>query len=232
MQRIQQQPAFVLHRRPYRNTSLLVDLFTRDYGRVSLIARSARGPRSRFKGIIEPFVSLEVNWAGRNDLKYLQQLEYSNFIPSLCGSQLMIGFYINELLYRLLASGMPFYELYHDYEKFIKYMTQRDEPRCRLVLCYFELRLLNYLGYGLTLDKTINGDLISPDEYYYFAADSGFELVSQGRRNNPQVFKGSSMLSLLNNCLLDADVDSARRLLQISLRSQLGSKPLNSTAIC
>jgi DNA repair protein RecO (recombination protein O) len=231
MNRVQQQSAFVLHRRPYRNTSLLVDLFTKDHGRISLIARSARGPRSRFRGMIEPFIPLEVNWSGKSELKYLQQLEYCGVYNSLTGQHLMIGLHINELLYRFLGSGVVFSELYDDYAKLLQYMTKRDESRCLLVLCYFELRLLNYVGYGITLDKTAAGENISADAYYLFSAEHGFSLVADRRSQQPQIFKGSVMLALSNKRLQNTDVADVRRLLQIAMRSHLGNKSCNALSL-
>src|ERR1700722_10385018 len=102
MHRVNLEPCFVLHSRPYRNTSLIVELLTKHYGRIAAIARSARGPKSRFKGCLQSFVPLLISWSGRGELMYVSAVELQAMPYQLNGKALMSGFYLNELLVRLL----------------------------------------------------------------------------------------------------------------------------------
>src|SRR6185437_10727813 len=111
------QPAFVLHTRPYRDTSLLLEIFTPDYGRVSTLARGARGLRSRFKGLLQPFVPLLLSWYGKTELMTLSAAESQGKVLDLTGEKLLCGLYLNELLMRLLHRYDAHPQLYIVYQE-------------------------------------------------------------------------------------------------------------------
>ena len=114
--RVDQQPAFVLHTYPWRETSLIVEFFTRDYGRIPLVARGAKRPMSQYRGLLNPFCPLAVSYSGKGEVKNLTRCEWYGTIP-MNEKVLMSAFYINELLVRLLPRGEPepsLFTIYYD----------------------------------------------------------------------------------------------------------------------
>src|SRR5881394_1835536 len=109
------QPAFVLHAHPYRETSLIVEALTADYGRVALVARGAKRPRSELRGILQAFQPLTVSWAGAGEIKTLIRAEWRGGLPLVTGSALLCGFYLNELLLKLLPREDPHPRLFASY---------------------------------------------------------------------------------------------------------------------
>lgn len=155
--------AFIIHRRPYRETSLLVDAFTEDYGRMSFVAKGVRTARSRFFGVLEPFYAIRLHVRGKHELKQLIDAESIDTIPSLAPAHWLSGFYVNELLYRLLAREYAMPGLFADYQEVLAQLSSLEnaEPHLR----YFELSLLQALGYQLNLDVDAEGQEIKCISY-------------------------------------------------------------------
>jgi DNA repair protein RecO (recombination protein O) len=217
-------PAFVLHSRPYRDTSLLVELFTMNHGRLTVVARSARGMKSRFKGILMPFLPLLVSFSGKTDLKALQQAEVNGRSYELKHDILLSGFYLNELLMRLLHSHEAYPNVYQAYQNTLSDLARSRLPEVELRL--FEMCLLSNLGYGLHLDKTIGNDPVLPDVQYVFEFGSG---LSQAKSKHPSNFLGKSLLALhVGNLTTQDEFRDAKRLLRSVLANLLGNKPLKS----
>ena len=171
-QRVVLEPAFILHRRPYSNTSLILDLLTQNHGRISALAKSARGLKSRYKGALEMFSPLLVSWSGLRELKLLGTVELNGMPCLLEGESLWCGFYLNELLMRILHREDPCHRLFQHYQQAL---TQLRIPvSCETVLRIFEKELLNELGYGLPLQIPIE-----PDYYYQYVPDHGFLCLDQ-----------------------------------------------------
>src|SRR5690348_7406727 len=122
------QPAFILHTRAYRDSSLLLDLFTLDHGRVSAVARGARGPRSRYKGLLQPFVPLLVSWYWKSELLSLSAAEADGVILNLTGDTLLCGFYLNELLMRLLHRHDAHSQLFSSYQQALQCLQSLQDP--------------------------------------------------------------------------------------------------------
>jgi DNA repair protein RecO (recombination protein O) len=110
------QPAFVLHAYPYRETSLIVEAFTRDFGRVAVVARGAKRPRSELRGLLQGFQPLFLSWSGQQELKTLLKAEWRGGLPRVGGAALLCGFYLNELLLKLLPREDPHPDVFADYE--------------------------------------------------------------------------------------------------------------------
>src|ERR1700686_1730971 len=110
------QPAFFRHRYPYRETSLIVEAFTADHGRIAMVARGAKRPRSELRGLLQGFQPLLLSWYGQQELKTLIRGEWQGGLPLVGGSALLCGFYLNELLLKLLPREDPHPQLYHAYE--------------------------------------------------------------------------------------------------------------------
>ncbi len=231
MTRVDLTPAFVLHRRPYRNTSLIVDLLTQEHGRISVVAKSARGPKSRYKDRLQPFIPLLASWAGRNDLKALNQLEHRAMPYALKGQALLCGFYVNELVLRLFPQDNDMdnaEQFFLDYQQCFISMIEFNN-KIEQALRIFEKKLLQALGYALPLQYEIDGVAeIHRDRFYRYLPESGFMCcVFSG--SDPMVFSGQCLLNLANEHLDDsATLTDIKRLLRMALRMQLGDRPLQS----
>ena len=149
-QRRDDEPAFVLHAYPYRETSLIVEAFTPNYGRVGMVARGARRPRSETRGLLQAFQPLTLSWAGTGELKTLMKAEWRGGMPLPGGSALLAGFYVNELLMKLLPREDAHPALFDEYAAALAALTERPVPAEQAaVLRRFEVRLLAELGYAL-----------------------------------------------------------------------------------
>lgn len=225
--KVQLQPTYILHSRAYRDTSLLLELFTLEHGRVSVVARGAKGVRSRFKGILQPFVPLITSWQGGGELMNLHVAEPNGMPHGLMRDALLCGLYLNELLMRLLHRYDPHPSLYSIYQHALTQLQQGQSQA--LTLRLFEKQLLVELGYAVELDRLAHtGEAIVPELFYHFDPARG---LSPSLHNNMQtgVFAGKSLLALhqeeLDNvqCLRDA-----KRILRLALNRLLGNKPIKS----
>src|SRR5258706_6407576 len=149
--REQQQSAFVLHQRNYSETSLLLEVYTRRHGRIGLIAKGARRPSSKNRGVLKAFQPLLLGWSGRSDLMTLTGAEADGATIEIAGTALYCGFYLNELLTRLLHRHDPHEALYDRYRAALEGL--RDRGSHEVVLRIFEKHLLKEIGYGLTLER-------------------------------------------------------------------------------
>lgn len=230
MSRVMLEPAFVLHSRPYRNSSLIVELFTLRFGRVVAVARSARGPRSRYQGKLQLFSPLLVSWSGRGELKSLGDMECHGAIYRLEGKALLCGFYLNELLIRLLKHEDPYPEVYHRYHELLHVFE--DHNFAEIQLRYFEKHLLKELGYGLLLNHdAITASNIQLEDRYRYDPDRGF-IQAMGADDDSMLFSGSFLRSFDQESLstLD-DCRSAKRLMRLALARHLGEKPLYTRSL-
>jgi DNA repair protein RecO (recombination protein O) len=217
----------VLHQRPYRESSALLEVFSESYGRVGLVARGVRAPKSRQRGELQPFRPLRLSWSARGDLGTLTGVESGGAAPALQGAALYSGFYLNELLTRLLVRHDPHAELYSLYKISLQCLAESTdvEPVLRL----FEKRLLEEIGYGLLLDcEAQHGEALEPQRYYDYHLESGPVAVA-GRDAPGFIFPGSSLLALAREELIAPEVlHDAKRLMRAALNLYLGGKPLKS----
>ncbi|MBS0878200.1 MULTISPECIES: DNA repair protein RecO [unclassified Tatumella] len=220
------QRAFVLHSRPYSETSLLLDLFSESEGRVRVLAKGARSKRSQLKGTLQPFTPLLVRWSGKGDIRTLRSAEAISLALPLSGTYLYCGLYVNELLSRMLGQEIPFSELFFDYLHCIQGLaaaTGSAEP----VLRRFELAVLGHLGYGVDfLHCAGSGEPVSETMTYSYRDEKGFiaSLVVTQRS-----FTGRHLLALYARDFPDGDtLKAAKRFTRIALKPYLGGKPLKS----
>lgn len=219
------QQAFVLHTRPYRDTSLLVDLFTGESGLVTVIAKSARGLKSRFRGQLQLFKPLLVGYRGQGELKSLQQIE-SNALPySLSGQSLLCGFYVNELLMRLLHRQEAFTSIFDAYKLVLKNLSssQTDFTELR----YFELHLLEEVGYGLSLTHDVKtGGEIEKDKTYGYRHEFGFFELTE---DSTLAVMGLTLQMMSEKKLVgDFHVKQAKMIMRYILSFYLQGRPLKS----
>lgn len=239
------QAGYVLHSRPYRNTSKLLDIFSREQGRRVLVARGARRGNSRLQGQLLPFIPLLLSWQGQGEVQTLTGAETGTQLTSLKGRKLLTAFYLNELLLRLLAREDPHPALYDAYAQTLQRLsgpsdqTSAEEAGLRMFECF----LLQELGYGLVLDHEVNsGDVIQADRMYCYQPEQGPLLLDSDRpldrgREDGLPVHGCTLLALLQGDLYTADaytdqyaliLREAKTLLRINLARHLGAKPLQS----
>lgn len=220
--------AFVLHQRPYRDSSRIVDLLTAEFGRVSLVARGIRSRRGSQGALLQPFRPLLVAWSGRSEMKTLNSVEPSGESFALSGTVLLSGYYLNELLLRLTRKHDPHPELFAVYHATLE-LLHRGENQSR-ALRIFEKRLLEYLGYGLNLELTADdSQRVDAGRRYTYQVERGPQLSVA---ENAASYAGRSLLSLACEDLTDErSLQDARRLLRHTLDFYLGDKPLKSRQI-
>src|SRR5256885_7513350 len=148
------QPAFVLHTYPYRETSAIVEILSAACGRVALVARGAKRTRSELRGVLQAFQPLTISWAGAGELKTLIRAEWRGGLPLVTGSALLCGFYLNELLLKLLPREDPHPQLFRDYESTLAKLAAGAEQAP--ALRQFEVQLLAQLGYALPLTHEVD----------------------------------------------------------------------------
>ncbi len=227
-QRIELVPGFVLHQRPYRETSALLEIFTPEQGRVGVVARGIRSPRSRRRGELQPFRALRLSWSERGELGTLTGVESTGPGFSLTGSALYSAFYLNELLVRLLTRNDPHPTLFEHYTQALEDLSG-DASNIELTLRLFEKQLLQETGYGLLLDVDCeSGEPVQAGRIYDYHLEAGPVGVAPDTRQG-FLFPGSSLLALAQERNIDAAVlRDAKRLMRAALNLYLGGKPLKS----
>ena len=224
---MERQAAFVLHTRPYRESSQLVDLFCAGVGRLTLVARGSRGPRSAQKALLQPFIPLSLSWRGKGELKNLDQLELEAPPLKLQGAALYSALYLNELLYYLLEQHTAYFELFDYYRQALQLLTL--EPSPEPVLRQFELLLLEALGYGIDFRHDGgNGLAIEPERDYLYLAECGF-VASMSEPGAGPLFLGRHLLAMAEGRFDDpALLQAAKRFCRLALKPYLGNRPLKS----
>lgn len=200
--RIDAQPAYVLHTRPYRETSLLVEAFSRDFGRIALLARGARRPHSTLRGLIMAFQPLELSWSGKGEVLTLMKAEWQGGQPLLAGLPLFCGYYINELLMRLLPREDAHPRLFEHYaQMLLRLGYSAKEQVAEAELRSFECALLAELGYGLTLDRDCQGQPVIVDACYRYEIERGPVLLTGDVDANagPFALAGQSLLDMAHD---------------------------------
>jgi DNA repair protein RecO (recombination protein O) len=166
------QPAFVLHSYPFKETSLVIELFTRDFGRIAAVARGARRPRSVLRGVLLAFQPLLVSWSGKGEVQTLVRAEWHGPYHPLGGLSLLCGFYLNELLLKLLPRHDAHERLFETYAGTLHALHAANEQSA--VLRSFEQALLRELGYAMTLDRDIeSGQPIAAEQRYTYIVERG-----------------------------------------------------------
>ena len=226
-QRRDAQPAFVLHTYPYRETSLVVETFTRNFGRVGLVARGARRPRSALRGLMMAFQPLLLSWAGKSELRTLHKAEWQGGIPQLRGLGLMCGFYLNELLLKFLAREDPHDRLFDLYRDAIAALAHEPEPA--IVLRRFEKHLLKELGYALILDREADsGRPIDPGKRYTYVIERGPVALERGA-DAPLEISGQTLIELdSDRFAAAATLAQSKLLMRFLVNHYLGDQELHT----
>ncbi|HAT8492673.1 TPA: DNA repair protein RecO [Vibrio vulnificus] len=219
------QRCFVLHRRPYSESSLILDVFSEEFGRITLMSKGARSKRSNLKGALQPFTPLLLKWSGKGAMKTLRQAEPISLGLPLTGINLYSALYVNELIGRVLMQEVPMPGLFHDYLFALTELAQADNPEP--ALRRFELALLAAMGYGVDfLHCAGTGEPIDPQMTYRYREQKGF--IASVRRDN-LTFLGNELIAISERRFLTKEqLQAAKRFTRIALKSYLGGKPLKS----
>ncbi|MEE9493446.1 MAG: DNA repair protein RecO [Gammaproteobacteria bacterium] len=224
--RIELSQGVVLHHYPYRDSSVILEVFTREHGRLGIIARGVRSQKSRIRSDVQPFRQLRLSWNMRGELGTLTHIETTRSYPQPQIPALYSAYYLNELMMRLLARHDPHPVLFDTYIETLTALFEHQavEPRLR----YFEKCLLEELGYGLVLDVDVEtGEALDPDRYYEYRFEHGPVAAREGHTG--VVFQGSHLLAIAANTFQRDDVLSdAKRLMRYILSGYLGDKPLKT----
>lgn len=230
LERVNLEPAFILHARSWRETSLLVEAFSRGHGRLGLIARGVRRPKSRMRGVLQPFMPLLLSWRGRGDLGTLTGAETEGTVLPLAGSAAIVGFYVNELVLRFLHRHDPEPTLFDHYGAALDAIARAGDPEP--VLRIFEKRLLQAAGYALELEREAHsGPAIEPERRYRYTTDAGPEPWSNGAGTDVCV-SGSTLLALAREKLSDRSaLREAKQLLRSIIDEHCGGRVLASRSL-
>jgi DNA repair protein RecO (recombination protein O) len=229
-QRIQLEPAYVLHHRDYRDTSKILDVFTRDHGRITLFARAVRG-KGGMASLLQPFQPLLISWSSKSDAGQLNHAELVGEPGPLPSPRLMSGFYLNELLIKLLHQHDVHADVFELYgHALLKLKHDADEPAA---LRSFEKRLLDLLGFGMTLDHEGEGGVpIQAHRNYRYVHELGPVPLDAQANAAKGVYRGSTLLALARGDFTDpADKADARHLLRAVLDRVLEGRALQSREI-
>jgi len=219
------QRAYILHCRPYRETSLLLDCFTEHDGRVSILARGLRRNRSP---VARLFCDYWLGYTGKSELKTLVELEYAELTHHLHGMALFSGYYLNELLLKLIEKEAPMTKLWHLYHTTIKQISYGT--KIAPLLREFELGMLDELGYGFQLDETRSGEPLNKSKAYIFEFSHGLEPYrDQAITSTMSVYSGAELLAIqARDWQVSQSLSAAKRLLSLVIDQLLGGKPLKS----
>ena len=228
--RVSQQPAYVLHTRAYRETSLLLEVFTRNFGRLTLLAKGIRTLKSRQRTAMLRFSPLSIGWSGKGELPILAQSEHDGPVSLLSGRALVCGFYANELMIKLLHRHDPHTMLFDAYESLMSEL--RAGTNIEVGLRIFEKSLLRELGYALDLEREADGETrVKPEFSYRYVPSYGVVRADQPG-NSEQTVSGHALLALAREEFQDpAWVGECKRLMRDIIREQLGTQKLQSRSM-
>lgn len=234
-QRVQLTRAYVLHQRPFRDSSLIVEVFAREHGRMTVFARAARGPRSRF-ALLQPFRALLLSWSGRGEAPALTGAENAEGAPALPAASLMSAFYLNELLLKLLTRHDPHPQLFDQYEATLAQLrgvgTDAVAASAEVALRRFEARLLEFIGYGLNLAAEADtGHPVRGDAYYHF--QPGVHGVVIAEPGSPRAIGGAVLQRLAAGGAFqgEAELRQARALMRAALDHCLEGRELHTRTV-
>jgi DNA repair protein RecO (recombination protein O) len=222
------QPAFVLHSYPYRETSMVVETFTRDLGRVALVARGARRPKSALRGVLLAFQPLLLSWSGKAELRTLIRAEWQGPYAPLKGGALACGFYLNELLLKLLHRDDPHEKLFGTYQDTLAALAREHDHAA--ILRRFEIGLLRELGYAVTFDRDAgDGEPISRARRYVYVMERGAVSVAGDAPENGVELSGQTLLDMQSGDFTSAvTLQQSKALMRMLINHYLGKQVLHT----
>ncbi len=228
-QRVEQEPGYILHHRPFRDSSQILDIVTRDHGKIAVVARGSRSRKSRLAGVLRPFLPLKVSWVAKTDLGTLTGAESNGRPAGIAGDAVFSAFYVNELLLHFLHRYDPQPEIFRLYEEIIKALANTDNVAASLRS--FELKFLSLLGYAVNLKHEFasHNDL-DDDRFYEYRMEQG--PVSVERAEGVLIFNGATLKGIAEQRFDNPDIlRAANRLLREVIGFHLGGKELKSRKV-
>ncbi len=218
------EPSFVLHSRPYKETSILLDIFTRNYGRLSVIAKGAKRPKSNLGVIKTPSCMFLISCSGRSELKTLTHCEIKEYFNSSQQHYTSLV-YLNELVVRLLEKEDPHTEIFDEYLLVCRTLHTSNKKVLEKGLRRFELILLKEIGYGIDLRFEANSNTkIKPESYYHFDPEVGF---TKQEKHYEEKYQGKDILNFSEGMLDSADtLIASKGIMRKAIDFHLGDKPL------
>jgi len=225
--RVSLEPCYILHSRPYRESSFLLEALSRHHGRVGLVARGARGGRSRWKNMLQPFRPLLLSWNQRGELATLTGADQVAASPSLSGEALFCGFYSNELLVRFLQRSDPHPGLFDLYSQMLGVLADGRPPQP--VLRVFECQLLEAVGFGLQLEhESGSGHEIEGDAWYLYQPEAGPVRRDRDARGTEELVSGAALLALKSGEIGEQHLKELKVLMRRLIRFYLGDRAIKS----
>ncbi|PAJ82377.1 DNA repair protein RecO [Burkholderia ubonensis] len=228
--RVAEQPAFVLHSYPYRETSLIIDVLTRDHGRLALVAKGAKRPHSALRGVLQTFQPLLLSWSGKSEMRTLTGAEWVGGMLPLAGDALLCGFYANELLVKFCAREDPQPPLFNHYVVTLTRLAH-GEPAVQ-VLRSFERVLLRETGYAMALNRTVARRAVEADRLYVFDPERGVRGADDDVPSHWPVVSGQTLLDMeQDDYHRTQTVAQSKTLMRFLLNTYLGGTPLATRQI-
>ena len=230
VKRVNLEPAFVLHTRAFKETSLLVDLFTQNLGRINVVAKGARKPKSPLRSVLTPASLFAVSFSGKSELKNLNACELLNHYSLSMPVSFNSIVYVNELLIKATEKEDPHEEIFNQYQSLCEGLSGKKERiEIEVLLRSFELVLLQELGYGIDLSfESISGNKIQPKDKYMFDPSLGFNKVQTDSIKSNGIFLGKDILNFSSGDLTEEDSRLAsKKIMRLALDYHLGNKSLN-----
>ncbi|CAG9181457.1 DNA repair protein RecO [Cupriavidus respiraculi] len=229
--RVSNQPGFVLHAWPYRETSLILDVFTRDHGRMAMVAKGAKRPHSALRPVLQHFHPVSLSWSGRGEVKTLTRAEYVGGMPPLAGDALLSGFYLNELLLRFCPREDGHPALFRHYMATLTRLGQGEAAA--LVLRGFERVLLQETGFAVAFDRCAgSGEPVQPGLDYVYQPERGVRRAHASDPSSWPVVSGQTLLDMSRDDYGRAQTASqSRALMRFLLHYYLQGIPLKTRQI-
>jgi len=225
--RVLLEPSFILHSRPYRESSVLLEALSREHGRIGLVARGARGGRSRWKNILQPFRPLLLSWTQRGDLGSLTGADQVAAPPALAGEVLFCALYANELLVRFLQRSDPHAELFDEYRNLLGALAADDASQP--LLRRFEYHVLTAAGFGLQLEaEALSGGDLKADAWYRYEPEFGPVAAKPSTGQSKELVSGAALLALKSGEIGEEHLRELKALMRKLIRHHLGDRAIQS----
>ncbi|HJL80003.1 MAG: DNA repair protein RecO [Gammaproteobacteria bacterium] len=222
---IENEPVFIIHQRPYSETSQILNLFSKNYGRVDVIAKGSKRPKSKFRSFIQPFMPLSASWSGRSQLKTLRNIEAVEHHQSLVHSDhFLSALYMNELILHFLSNADPYPGLFEIYHEALRQFNLSDEHEPLLRM--FEIKLLEEIGYAINFQtEALSSKTININEYYRYEPEQGFHLLPSD--SQIKKYSGGQIKSIQKMDFSESDtLLAAKKLTRETIHFHLDGKEL------